>query len=88
MAYDEFSRDANFEAFLAICGGNIFNALEIAKKHNGTVITVPLKTVERKTVEQFLDAGFKVGEINKATKISKKRIQYIKVRHEQKKRTD
>lgn len=74
MAYEKLSRDANFEILVDICDGNMFKALQVARRYNRMKITISLKTIERKIIANLIKAGWSKEEIAKSVGVVPARL--------------
>lgn len=72
-----FNREINADILVDLCGGNILETINVAKKYNGIKVTVSLKTLERMAVKRFADAGWSILSIAEALQISKSRVTRI-----------
>lgn len=80
MAYDETMQQLNADIFVEICGGNIFNALKIAKKYPNLEIQITLKKFERIICDKLIKQGWSDENIAKALNIYKQRVKNRRVK--------
>lgn len=51
-------REANIVVLLDLFGGNIFSALQKARRHRGLSVTMSTATLERLLIELLMNAGW------------------------------
>jgi hypothetical protein len=77
MAYSKIAQEANAQALIDLCGGNIFDAIERSKKYSGSKLFVATKTLERMAVKKMAIVGYTVEQISEMLSINKNRVERI-----------
>lgn len=77
MPYNETAIHANIAVLVDICDGDLFKALEVARRHNTTTLYIGAKSFERELVIRMFESEWEVEQIMKLTGLAIDRIESI-----------